>query len=378
MIPQSDPGASYRRHKLNIDVAITRVLDSGWYILGKEVNAFEAEFASKMDSTWCVGVANGTDAIELALRAAGVVANDYVITVSHTAVATVAAIARIGAHPLFVDIDTDSYTMDSISLEAVLSTPSGKRAKAIVVVHLYGLPADMPALIALAERRGLSVIEDCAQAHGAKLHGRTVGSWGHMGCFSFYPTKNLGALGDGGAVVGRSPVLLEKLKLLREYGWQTRYISDCLGFNSRLDEIQAAILREKLMFLDTDNRRRSEIALLYNKLLTGLPLTLPSHRDCAEHAFHQYVISTPNRDDLRNWLREHGVTTLIHYPAAVHQQPAFNSLRYRPVPLLQSEQAAANVLSLPMFPELEDSQVEAVANSIRRYFLQSPATEGEH
>lgn len=372
MIPQSNPGAGYSKHKLNIDAAIKRVLDSGWYILGQEVRAFEGEFASAMDSAWCVGVANGTDAIELALRASGITADDYVITVSHTAVATVSAIARIGARPLFVDIEPDSYTMDPASLEAVLSTPAGRLAKALVVVHLYGLPADMPALLALAEKHGLSVIEDCAQAHGAKFNGRSVGSWGHLGCFSFYPTKNLGALGDGGAVVGQDPLLLEKLHLLREYGWKTRYVSECLGFNSRLDEIQAAILREKLPLLPADNQRRNEIALLYDGLLTGLGLDLPTRKSGREHAFHQYVIATRHRDELREWLRNEGVATLVHYPSSVHQQPAFSSAELRPVVLLETEAAVASILSLPMFPELQDSHVEIVANAVRRYFLKTP------
>ena len=267
MIPQTDPRASYLEHKAEIDTAIQRVLDSGWYILGKEVDAFERAFAAYVGITHAIGVANGTDALELALRACGIGPGDLVFTVSHTAVATVAAIELVGATPVLVDIDPATYTLDPNCLEAALAHPPAGRPKAVIPVHLYGQPADMPAILELVRRYDLYIIEDCAQSHGAKLAGRMTGSWGDIAAFSFYPTKNLGALGDGGMVVTKDHDLAEKVQLLRQYGWKKRYVSEYPGGNSRLDELQAAILHSKLPYLDLENHRRREIASQYSELL---------------------------------------------------------------------------------------------------------------
>lgn len=364
-IPQSNPKASFTSHRSAIEAAVARVLESGWYILGEEVSAFEMEFARAMRSEWAAGVANGTDAIELALRAVGVEAGDGVVTVSHTAVATIAAIARIGARPLFVDIDPLSYTMSPGSLESVLASQAAASARAVVVVHLYGQAADMPALMALAQEKGLPVVEDCAQAHGALLDGRPVGTWGNLGCFSFYPTKNLGALGDGGAVIGSDRNLEKQVRLLREYGWRARYISDTIGFNSRLDELQAAILREKLPFLSFDNDRRRAVAQRYGERLSGLPIVLPFERPGSSHVFHQYVIRTHARDELRRRLGDCGIGTLIHYPLAVHQQPAFSAEVCRPAPLPHTESIVGEILSLPMYPELAENDIESVCLALQ-------------
>lgn len=364
MIPQSNPKAGYLANREVIDAAIRRVLDSGWYILGQEVTAFEKEFAEAMGCEWSAGVANGTDAIELALRALGVRAGDRVITVSHTAVATVSAIARIGALPLFADIDPCRYTLDPIALESLLATPAGRTARALVVVHLYGQLADMTAILPIARRAGLAVVEDCAQAHGASQDGIGAGRWGDLGCFSFYPTKNLAALGDGGAVVGNDPALAKKIRLLREYGWQERYISAEFGLNSRLDEMQAAILRARLPNLASDNAKRRNIAALYDKKLTSSRVTPPWRAPQGEHVFHQYVITDPDRENLRTQLKEQGIGTLVHYPLAVHQQPAYADPDYRPLPLPHTEAAVGQILSLPIFPELTESEVTLIADTL--------------
>jgi dTDP-4-amino-4,6-dideoxygalactose transaminase len=370
-IPQTDPRANYLAHREEIDAAIAAVLEGGRYILGREVAAFEAEFATHIGIRHALGVASGTDALDLALRAVGIGTGDVVFTVSHTAVATVAAIERCGAVPVLVDIDPATYTMDPNHLEGTvkalvdgrLSAVTG-RPSAVVPVHLYGHPADMPAILEIAGCYNLRVIEDCAQAHGAVLRGHKVGTWGHLAAFSFYPTKNLGALGDGGAVVTDDTGLAERVRLLRQYGWRQRYVSEVAGSNSRLDELQAAILRVKLRYLDQENARRREIAQAYDRLLVDTGLGLPDCWPAAEHVYHQYVVRTLWRDALRVYLREHGVSTLIHYPQAVHQQPAYAGRLLTNGCLPHSEQAAAQVLSLPMYPELTDAQVAQVAEAI--------------
>ena len=367
LIPQTSPKASYLAHRSAIDSAMLRVAAAGTYVLGAEVAAFEGEFAAMLGATWAVGVANGTDAIELALRGLGIGAGDTVITPSHTAIATVSAISRLGARPLFVDVDAGRYTVSPSSLESLLATPSGGAAKALIVVHLYGTVADLPAILALANRSGVPVIEDCAQAHGAALDGRPVGTWGKAGCFSFYPTKNLGALGDGGAVVGNDPDLGSRIRLLRQYGWTTERVSAVPGINSRLDEIQAAILRVKLPYLAAENQRRCEIASQYDHLLAGFPLETPT-RISPESAqvFHQYVVKTSERDRLRALLRDEGIETLVHYPVPAHRQPAYANAEFRVVPLGETETVARTVLSLPMFPELADEEVRLVAQAVAK------------
>ncbi|MDI6739021.1 MAG: DegT/DnrJ/EryC1/StrS family aminotransferase, partial [Candidatus Edwardsbacteria bacterium] len=320
MIPCSDPQSQYRSHRAEIDAAVGRVLESGHYILGPEVGEFEREFAGFVSAGSAVGVGSGTEALRLALTCCGIGPGDEVVTVSHTAVAAVAAIELAGAVPVLAEIDPRTCTMDPDSLVRLI-TP---RTRAVVPVHLYGQPADMDHIAAIAAAHELAVIEDCAQAHGAALHGRRVGTWGRMGCFSFYPTKNLGAIGDGGAVVTDDPALADRARSLREYGWEQRYISSQPGTNTRLDELQAAILRVKLKYLEADNRARQAIAGLYRERLAYARLELPQVREGCEHVYHLFVVRTAARDALREHLRHRGVQTLVHYPQPVHLQPAYH------------------------------------------------------
>ncbi len=364
----AQPHANYLAHRTAIDDAIRRVLDSGWYILGSEVEAFEREFAAFLGAERVVSVANGTDALELALRAGGVGAGDVVITVSHTAVATVAAIERAGASPVLVDIEPETFTLDPARLEATIKTHLDRGLKAIIVVHLYGHPADLPAIAEIAKRHGLLLIEDCAQSHGAKLAGRTTGTWGDLAAFSFYPTKNLSAIGDGGAVATQSAELAARVAELRQYGWRERYISASAGVNSRLDELQAAILRAKLGALAAENARRREIAARYSAGLRETGLRLPITRAGAEHVFHQYVVRTPQRDALLQHLRERGIPTAIHYPAPVHLQPAYaGRVAHGAGGLAETERACREILSLPMHPHLSDEAVACVIEEIRAW-----------
>lgn len=363
MILCGNPQAQYLAHKQEIDGAIARVLDKGRYILGEEAKAFETEFAAYCGATHAIGVANGTDAILLTLRAYGIGPGDEVVTVSHTAVATVTAIVLSGASPVLVDIQRDCYTMDPQRLEAAI----GPRTKAIVPVHLYGQPADLGPILDVAARYGLHVIEDCAQAHGARYHGRRVGSLGAAGCFSFYPTKNLGALGDGGMVVTRDESLANRIRCLREYGWDANRVVKVPGFNSRLDEIQAAVLRVKLRYLDADNMARRERARRYHEMLADTPCLLPSCRKDAEHAFHLYVVRSAHRDELKHHLLELDVAALIHYSVPVHLQDGYlGRLRGHDV-LPETEQAAGEILSLPLYPELAEEELQQVVRAINSF-----------
>lgn len=343
-----------------IEEALIRVARSGWYILGPEVDRFERAFAAYHGVEHAVGVANGTDAIELALRAAGIGPGDEVIAVAHTAVATVCAIERAGAKPVLVDIDPVSFTMAPDAAAAAI-TP---RTAAIVPVHLYGHPADMDKLGDLAARHDLLLVEDCAQAHGAKLNDRPVGTIGALGAFSFYPTKNLGALGDGGAILTGDAELAARLRRLRTYGQTTRYTHVERGVNSRLDEAQAAVLSVKLKHLDAHNRaRRTTAARYHERLPAGVRPEVRS--DAAiEHVYHLYVIRHAARDALRDRLRERGIETLIHYPVPVHLQEAYADLGCRPGSLPATEEAARQVLSLPMHPGLSSDEAETVANAV--------------
>ena len=368
MIPCSDPLAQYRAHRAGIDAAIARVLASGRYILGHEVTAFEAEFADYCGLPHGIGVGSGTEALHLALRACGVGAGDEVITVSHTAVATVAAIELAGATPVLVDIEPGFFTIDPAALEAAI-TP---RSKAVIVVHLYGQPAALDLLLPIARRHGLKVIEDCAQAHGAESNGKKIGSIADAGCFSFYPTKNLGALGDAGMAVTGDDGIAARARTLREYGWTERHISAVPGWNTRLDEVQAAILRVKLPYLDADNARRRAIADRYDSALAGLPLSLPRRRDSASHAFHLYVVRSDRRDALRAHLRAAGIDALVHYPVPVHRQPAYAGRGPQRQTMSETEQAAAEVLSLPMFPQLTPTDQDAVITAVRSFFEAAP------
>ncbi len=318
-----------------------------------------------------VGVANGTDALALALRALGIGPSDAVATVSHTAVATVAAIEMAGASPVLVDIEPDFFTMDPVEFErTVTARPADSPIRAVIPVHLYGQAADIGAIAAVAKRHDIAVIEDCSQAHGALLNGRRLGSFGDIAAYSLYPTKNLGALGDGGIVTTARADLAAQLAALRQYGWRERYVSDFVGVNSRLDEMQAAILRVRLGLLDDDNRRRQAIATIYDEQLDGCRnrgLTLPARRPGASHVFHQYVIRADDREQLQQHLRQAGIGTNIHYPLPVHRQPAYRDrLATGPGGLTRSEQAAATVLSLPMYPQMTDEQATAVCLALQR------------
>lgn len=363
-IPLVDLQTEYKTMQQELDAAATRVLASGWYILGQEVPAFEEEFAAYLGVAYAVGVASGTDAVLLACRALEIGPGDEVITVSHTAVATATAIELSGATPVFVDIDPVTYTMDVGQIAAAI-TP---RTKAIIPVHLYGHPAEMDSLLALARQHNLFVIEDCAQAHGAMYKGKRVGTMGDAAAFSFYPTKNLGAMGDGGAVVTNHPAVASRLKMLRQYGWQQRYISDIAGYNSRLDELQAAFLRVKLRHLDAGNATRRHLAAFYNQQLAHLPLTLPTAQPECEPVFHLYVIQTEQRDALQNYLAEQGIGTAIQYPVPVHRQPAYHRLEYEAGSLPVTEGICGRILSLPMHPYLTEVQAKQVATAITTYF----------
>ncbi len=363
----NDLAAQHAAMASQLESAVQRVLHSGWYILGPEVEAFEAEFAAWLglpDGRHAVGVNSGTDALHLALRACGVGLGDEVITVSHTAVATAAAVVLAGARPVFVDIDPSTYTLDPTALAEAI-TP---QTRAIIPVHLYGQPADLRPILALARAAGLVVIEDCAQAHGAYYQDRPVGTWGDLACFSFYPTKNLGAAGDGGMVVSRDRDLAARVRGLREYGWSAgeRYVSRGPGFNSRLDELQAAVLRVKLGHLDRWNARRQALAARYAELLADAGVRLPVVRSGSTHVYHLYVIRHPQRDALRQALHGQGITTLVHYPVPIHRQPAYRDLA--PVAgLPATERIADEILSLPLYPELPDDALVTVATAVRAF-----------
>jgi dTDP-4-amino-4,6-dideoxygalactose transaminase len=355
------PHAQYLSHKAEIDAAVQRVLAQGRYILGEEVRAFEAEFAAFTGTREAIGVGSGTEALHLALAACGIGAGDEVITVSHTAVATAAAIELCGASPVFADVRPDSYTLDPEAIGAAI-TP---RTKALVPVHLYGHPAEMDAILEIARKHGLRVIEDCAQAHGATHKGRPVGSMGDAAAFSFYPTKNLGAIGDGGAVVTHDAALAKRARELREYGWRERYVSALPGWNTRLDEIQAAILRVKLKTLAADNARRVALAARYTDQLRGCALTLPQAAPDTRHVFHLYVVRSPVRERLQAALAERGIGALVHYPVPIHLQPAYKDRCRRAPSLAVTERLAREVLSLPMYPELSFEDQDLVIEALR-------------
>jgi dTDP-4-amino-4,6-dideoxygalactose transaminase len=367
-VPQANPGAGYRALQGEIDAAVARALQSGWYILGQEGRAFEAEFAAWLGAEAAVGCGNGTDALALAMRAIGIGPGTSVVTVSHTAVATVAAIEMVGATPLLIDIEPDCYTMDPAELDAVLAHPPAglPPIRAVIPVHLYGQPADLAPIIASCRRHGAAVIEDCAQAHGATVGGRKVGTFGAISTFSFYPTKNLGALGDGGMVATGSRELASHVAALRQYGWRTHYLSDEVGVNSRLDEIQAAILRVKLAHLDEQNGRRQRIAAAYDGALEGTALAPPARRQGTGHVFHLYVVRSRDRDSVQSRLRGQGIGTGVHYPVPVHLQGAYvNRVALGPAGCRATEIAAREVLSLPIYPELTDAQVTQVCDALR-------------
>jgi dTDP-4-amino-4,6-dideoxygalactose transaminase len=380
MLLTADPKAGYLAHEAEIHAAIARVLASGHYILGPEVEAFEREFSVYLGSGHTVGVANGTDALELALRALGVRSGDGVATVANTVTATVSAIEQIGARPVFVEIDAATMTMSAAALEKVLTRENGA-VKAVIPVHLYGQPADLPGILAAAAKHGAKILEDCAQAHGAAVGGRKVGTWGDAAAFSFYPTKNLGALGDGGAVFTRDAALAERVRLMRQYGWRTRYVAETTGRNSRLDELQAAILRVKLKYLDAENAQRRALAARYlgylgapaarrqfdseSRRAAGAPgLELPAVAPGTEHVFHQFAVRTPRRDSLKQFLGARDIAAGVLYPTPVHRQPAFLE---KSLSLPETERACAEVLCLPCHPGVTVADVDRICGEILRW-----------
>ena len=370
MIPQCNPHANYAGNRAEINAAIQRVLDSKNYILGEEVTEFEKEFAAFTGTAYAVSVANGTDALALALRAAGIRRGDWVATASLTASATGAAIDMAGARPVFIDISPTTYTLDPARLVETLTADHDRRIKAVVPVHLYGAPAEMKAILQIAEQFGVLVIEDAAQAHGAKWSQAKVGSGGLAGAFSFYPTKNLGAIGDGGCVTTNSESFADELRVLRQYGWKHRYDSRTKGVNSRLDELQAAILRVKLLKLDGDNAKRAAIAAKYIAGLGNAGFQLPIEHEGAESVWHQFVIRRPDRDKCRQFLAEHGVSTLVHYPVPLHLQGAWSDCSECGVGGLEhTEHACGEILSLPIYPELDADDVERVIELLVEYRL---------
>jgi dTDP-4-amino-4,6-dideoxygalactose transaminase len=358
----------YLSIKDEIDDAILRVLESGHYVLGENVQAFEKEFADYCQAKHAVGVGNGLEALHLAMLAHGIGDGDEVITVANTAVATVLAISMTGAKPVFADINPQTYGMDLSDVQGRITD----KTKAILPVHLFGHPVDMDPLNEIATRRGLFVIEDACQAHGTEYRGKKAGTIGNAGCFSFYPTKNLGALGDAGMVTTNDREIAEKISLLRNYGQKTRYVHLMRGLNSRLDEIQAAILRVKLRHLDDWNKRRREHAKLYTAMLQETDVVCPMEKDYAKHVYHLYVVRSRKRDQLQRYLEKRYVTTLIHYPIPVHLQKAYEDLGWKQGILPRTEQAADEILSLPIYPELTKEQIERVTDSVRTFFSQRP------
>ena len=361
MIPLVDLQSQYRSIKPELDAAVLRVLENAQFILGPAVSAFEADFAAFCGAAEAVGVSSGTSALHLALVAAGVGPSDEVITVPFTFVATVAAIEYAGAKPVFVDVEPGYWTMDPARLEAAI-TP---RTKAIIPVHLYGQPADMDPILDIARRRGLIVIEDAAQAHGSEYKGRRCGSLGDLACFSFYPGKNLGAYGEGGAVVTNDAALAQKIRLLRAWGEETRYEHKFRAFNYRMDGIQGAVLGVKLKHLERWTEARRAHAAEYTRQLADTGAVRPQERPGVRHVYHVYVILLSNRDQWRTRLADAGVQTGAHYPIPVHLQPAYRDLGYVEGDFPVSEDAARQVLSLPIYPELTAAQIGEVVSLLR-------------
>ena len=372
-IPFVNLSGQYLDTQKEIDAAISRVLQRGWFILGNELDAFEKEFAVYIGGGYAVGVGSGTEALHLSLLACGINSGDEVITVPNTAVPTVSAISFAGARPIFIDIDLKTHTMDPNALEDLLKTNARNSRthtmpKVIIPVHLYGHPAPMQPILESAKKYEIKIIEDACQAHGAKYQGKTVGLLGEMSCFSFYPTKNLGAYGDGGMVLASHRELADQVRRLRNYGEEKKDHNIIKGYNSRLDEIQAAILRAKLKHLDAWNQRRCELARIYNQGLASMPLVLPHKAAYAEPVYHLYVIKTEKRDRLKAWLADYGISTSIHYPRPIHLQPAYQDLGYKPGDFPNAEKYAAEILSLPLYPELAATEMEYIVQKIKSFF----------
>lgn len=375
-IPFFDLQAQFVTIRHEILQAVESVLDSQQFIMGPQVGLFEQELAAYVEVEFAVACASGTDALYLALLAQGVGLGDEVITTPFTFIATAGSIARTGAKPVFVDIRPDTFNIDAHLIEPAIT----EKTRAIIPVHLFGLAADLDPILKLAEQYHLAVIEDAAQAIGATYHGQKVGSIGNFGCFSFFPSKNLGCAGDGGMVTARERSVADKLRLLRAHGTRAKYHSEIIGTNSRLDTLQAAILRVKLRYLDAWTKARQEHAGLYERLFAEHKLsavvTVPTTPDDRGHVFNQYVIHCLNRDALRNHLQERGVPTAIYYPEPLHLQPAFANLGYKPGSLPHAEAACDNTLALPIFPELQPEDQEQVVQSIADFYHSQSDTTG--
>ena len=360
-IPLVDLQAQYQAIRPEIDAAIQRVLDSTHFILGEEVERFETHFARLCQAEHAVGLSSGTAALHLGLLACGVGPGDEVITTPFTFTATAAAIAYVGARPVFVDIEPDTYNIDPARLEAAIT----RRTKAIIPVHLYGHPADMAPILGLAHRHGLRVIEDACQAHGATYRGRPVGALGDAGCFSFYPSKNLGAYGDGGMLVTNDETIAAQVRSLRDHGRRGKYEHVAVGYTDRLDALQAAVLDVKLAHLPTWNEQRRQNARAYHRHLGDTDLVLPVERAECRPVYHLYVVRTPRRDQVVSHLQAAGIGAAVHYPKPLHLQPAWQHLGYRRGDLPVSEACAEAVVSLPMYPELSEAQIAEVAGRLR-------------
>ncbi len=365
-VPMNDFARRYKLYKKEIDLAVRRVLESGWLLMGPELAAFETAFAKFLGVKHVLGVHSGTDALYLALRALGVGAGDEVITVAHTATPTISAIRLAGATPVFVDIDEETYCMDPKKLSGAIT----KKTKVILPVHLYGQAADVDAIMRIAKKHKLFVLEDCAQAAGATYKGKNVGTMGDIAAFSFYPTKNLGTFGDGGAIVTNDPTLADRVRMIRQYGEVERYKNKVEGINSRLAEIQAAILNWGLPKLKRWNKERERIAKVYRKELRGLPITLPSSPEekGSSHVWHLFVIRTTRRDDLKKYLTEQGIITGVHYPIPVHLQEAYKFLGYKKGDLPVTERIVGEILSLPIHPEMREKEQKEVARALKEFF----------
>lgn len=363
MIPILELATQYNTIGKELEEAVVRALRGTHYILGPEVQAFESEFAAYNGAAHGIGVANGTDALHLAVRALDIAPGDEVICPSFTFMATAGAVSLAGATPVFADVDPATYCLNAESVARAI-TP---RTRAVVVVHLYGNAAPMDELMALAARHNLAVIEDCAQSAGCTYNGKKVGTIGDFGCFSFFPSKNLGGIGDGGMVLSNQPGLAEKVRKLRGHGSAKKYHHEILGTNSRLDELQAAALRVKLKYLDQWNAARRKVAARYDELLKDV-VSVPSATPGAFHVYHQYTIRTPRQQELQAYLNAQGVGSVIYYPICLHQQPLFAHLKVAAGSLPHTEKAQGEVLSLPMFPELSEEQVQKVSQVIHQFF----------
>ncbi|MEN6423602.1 MAG: DegT/DnrJ/EryC1/StrS family aminotransferase [Smithella sp.] len=360
MIPMVDLKRQYHNLKKEFDAAVSDVLEQTRFILGPNVSALEEEIAAYHDLPYAVGVANGTDALLLALRACGIEAGDEVITTPFTFIATAEVIALLKATPVFVDICPDTYNLDCSQIAEKITA----KTKAIIPVHLFGQPADMNPLMEMARKHNLKVIEDCAQAFGAKYQGRKVGTIGDAGCFSFFPSKNLAGYGDGGMVITKSKEIAEQIKILRNHGSAKRYYHQEIGYNSRLDEIQAAIIRVKFRQIDKFNEARRQNAAAYCAAISNQGIILPVVADGCDHVYHQFTIRTTNRDLLADALQKKDIASAVYYPVPLHQQEVFLKSGHNPVQLPQSERCAQEVISLPMFPELNREEIRLIADVI--------------